>query len=84
MYIHDYPEFPVRGYYHDVTRGRVPKLSWLKRLADTMSFYKLNQLQLEYRTYISFQRDFSEMWEGSYLSTQDILELDSYCRKIWN
>lgn len=82
LYIHDYPEFPVRGYYHDVTRGRVPKLSWLKRLADTMSFYKLNQLQL-YIEHTYLFRDFSEMWrDDTPLTAEDILELDSYCRNL--
>lgn len=82
LYIHDYPEFPVRGYYHDVTRGRVPKLSWLKRLADTMSFYKLNQLQL-YIEHTYLFRDFSEVWrDDTPLTAEDILELDCYCRKL--
>ncbi|MDQ9777783.1 glycoside hydrolase family 20 zincin-like fold domain-containing protein, partial [Acinetobacter baumannii] len=34
MEIEDCPQMANRGFYHDVTRGRVPKLFWLKKLAD--------------------------------------------------
>lgn len=44
--IEDYPELKNRGFYHDVSRGRIPKLAYLKKLAAKMSYYKLNQLQL--------------------------------------
>lgn len=44
MIIRDEPAVQNRGFYHDVTRGRVPKLSWLKKLADRMAYYKLNQM----------------------------------------
>ena len=46
MCIHDFPDIKNRGFYHDVTRGRVPTLSYLKKLADNLAFYKLNQMQL--------------------------------------
>lgn len=29
--IEDEPDIPNRGFYHDITRGRVPKLSFLKK-----------------------------------------------------
>lgn len=38
--ISDKPAMENRGFYHDATRGRVPTLSYLKQLADTLSFYK--------------------------------------------
>ncbi|MEG1389699.1 MAG: family 20 glycosylhydrolase [Angelakisella sp.] len=82
MEIADYPIIPNRGFFHDVTRGQVSTLEMLKRLADKMSFYKLNQLQL----YIehSFRLDgFSEMWrDDDPLTPQEILELDRYCKDI--
>ena len=45
MEIVDTPALPNRGFYHDVTSGRVPKLEPLKKLADKLSSNKLNQLQ---------------------------------------
>lgn len=77
--IEDYPQMENRGFYHDVTRGRVPKMSWLKRLADTLSFYKMNQLQL-YIEHTYLFEGLSEMWrDDTPLTAQDILELDEYC-----
>ena len=77
--IEDYPQMENRGFYHDVTRGRVPKMSWLKRLADTLSFYKMNQLQL-YIEHTYLFEGLSEMWrDDTPLTAQDILELDAYC-----
>ena len=45
-YIEDEPDFKYRGFYHDITRGRVPKLETLKKLVDEMAYYKMNSLQL--------------------------------------
>lgn len=75
----DTPALPNRGFYHDVTRGRVPKLETLKKLADKLSRYKMNQLQL-YIEHTYLFRDFSEVWrDDTPLTPEDILELDAYC-----
>lgn len=42
----DEPDIQVRGFYYDITRGKVPKLETLKKLADTLARYKMNQMQL--------------------------------------
>ena len=44
--IEDEPYFKNRGFYHDVTRGKVPTLKTLMDLVDKLSHYKMNQLQL--------------------------------------
>ncbi|MBM6696737.1 hypothetical protein H6A11_06825 [Bifidobacterium pullorum subsp. saeculare] len=49
-HIEDAPVPPVRGYYLDVTRGRVPTLSSLKALVDTLELHKYNQLARRWRT----------------------------------
>ena len=59
--ISDKPAMENRGFYHDATRGRVPTLSYLKQLADTLSFYKINQLQLYIEHSYLFD-DLTEMW----------------------
>lgn len=82
MYIRDYPEIVNRGMYYDVTRGRIPKLSYLKKLADKLAFYKMNQMQLYVEHSFLFE-GLSEMWrDDTPLTAQDILELDTYCRKL--
>ncbi len=80
--VHDYPAIKNRGFYHDVTRGRIPTLSYLKKLADNIAFYKMNQLQL-YIEHTYLFEGLSEMWrDDTPLTAQDILEFDAYCRKL--
>lgn len=82
MSIHDFPDIKNRGFYHDVTRGRIPTLSYLKGLADNLAFYKINQMQLYIEHSYLFE-GMSEMWrDDTPLTAQDILELDAHCRKL--
>ncbi|MGE5558789.1 MAG: glycoside hydrolase family 20 zincin-like fold domain-containing protein [Bacillota bacterium] len=79
--IEDEPRFKHRGFYHDITRGKVPKLDTLKELADRASFYKLNQLQLYVEHTFAFKK-MSEVWRGADpLTHEEILLFDEYCRK---
>ncbi|WP_051922717.1 beta-N-acetylhexosaminidase [Bifidobacterium stellenboschense] len=79
LHIEDQPAFPTRGYYLDVTRGRVPTLDWLKTWADKLCLYKVNQLQLYVEHTFAFD-GLSETWRGSSpLAPRDILEFDDYC-----
>jgi hexosaminidase len=80
--INDGPEIPNRGFYHDVTRGRIPTLDSLKKLADKLSHYKLNQLQLYVEHSFLFS-ELSEVWrDDTPLTAEEILELDEYCKKL--
>ena len=79
--IKDVPYFKNRGFFHDVTRGKVPTLETLKELVDRLSFYKINQLQLYIEHTFAF-KNLSEVWLGKDpLTAEEILELDDYCRK---
>lgn len=79
MHVEDAPDLLNRGYYFDCARGRVPKLAWLKELADRMAYYKLNQLQL-YVEHSYLFRGMSELWrDDTPLSAEEIIELDHYC-----
>lgn len=79
--IHDCPRLSYRGFYHDVTRGRIPKLETLKKLADELALYKINSLQL----YVEHSFDFKEYKEINAgqepLTPDEITELDRYCRE---
>lgn len=82
LHIRDYPATAERGYYFDVTRGRVPTLDYLKKLASRMAYYKLNQMQL-YIEHSFLFRDLSEVWrDDTPLTAEEILELDAYCQKL--
>lgn len=77
--IEDHPVYQVRGYYLDVTRGRVPTLAWLKEWVDALCLYKYNQLQLYIEHTFKFD-GFSETWRGTGpLEPAEIIELDDYC-----
>ena len=78
--IKDNPYFKVRGYYHDVTRGKVPTLETLMRLVDQLSHYKINQLQLYIEHTFAYQ-GMSEVWyDKDPLTAEEILQLDEYCQ----
>jgi len=80
--IEDKPDIKNRGYYFDCTRGRVPTLESLKSLADTCSFYKLNQLQLYIEHTYLFKNE-SEVWrDNTPLTAEEIMEFDEYCKKL--
>lgn len=77
--IEDKPDFAQRGFYHDVTRGRVPTLAQLKKIAAELAYYKINQLQL----YVEDAFEFTE-YEGivtkeDVLTATEICELDDFC-----
>lgn len=79
MIIRDKPIYKDRGFYHDVTRGKVPNLNTLKTLVDTMAYFKLNQLQL-YIEHTYLYTGQSEVWSVSDpLTAEEIMELDAYC-----
>ncbi len=79
MTIEDWPDFPTRGYYLDISRGRIPTLEKLKAYADLLYRYKINQFQL-YVEHTYLFRNLSEAWRGDTpLNAQEIMELDDYC-----
>ncbi|MGL6173175.1 MAG: beta-N-acetylhexosaminidase [Cellulosilyticaceae bacterium] len=81
LVIEDEPHFKNRGFYHDVTRGKVPTLTTLKELVDRAAFYKLNQIQLYIEHTFAF-KGMSEVWiDKNPLTAEEILELDRYCQK---
>ena len=81
LYIKDEPDFKYRGFYHDVTRGKVPTVATLKSLIDQMAYYKLNSLQLYVEHTFEFEeyKDLNE--KLGYLSKEEIKELDAYCEE---
>lgn len=77
--IDDEPDIKNRGFFFDITRGRILSLETLKWLVDTMAFYKMNQLQL-YVEHTYLFRDLTEVWrDDTPLTAEEILELDQYC-----
>lgn len=81
MTIEDEPHFENRGFYHDITRGKVPTLETLMELVDRAAFYKLNEIQLYIEHTFAF-KGMSEVWmDKDPLTSEEILLLDEYCKK---
>ena len=79
LHIEDKPDFGYRGFYHDVTRGKVPKVETLKKLIDNMAYYKLNSLQLYVEHTFEFKEYADSIDRTGYLTVEEIKELDDYC-----
>lgn len=79
LYIEDAPDMKHRGFYHDVTRGKIPTIDRLKKLIDSVAYYKMNSFQI----YIEHTFPFKELGDliekTGYLSPDEIRELDDYC-----
>ncbi len=78
--IEDAPDFPARGVMLDISRDKVPTMETLFGLVDTLSGFKLNQLQL-YTEHTFAYRDHAEVWQdASPMTAQEIRALDACCQ----
>ncbi|MBO5867295.1 MAG: family 20 glycosylhydrolase [Oscillospiraceae bacterium] len=71
--IQDEPDFPHRGFYHDITRGRISTLETLLQLVEDMAYYKLNSLQLYVEHVFPF-RETAELIQTTGCITPEELE----------
>lgn len=79
--INDYPSIKNRGYMLDISRGRIPNLSHIKRIVDILADLKYNQLQLYMESLVFEYKNFPEYWESTKpLTQEEIKELDAYCK----
>lgn len=79
--IEDAPDYPVRGFYHDIARGKVPTRDTLFALVEKMAHYKLNQFQLYVEHTFAFRRH-PDLWAGTDpLTHDDVLALDEHCAR---
>lgn len=81
LHIKDAPDFSHRGFYHDVTRGKVPTLASVKELIDNMAYYKLNSLQLYVEHTCEFEECKDLIGSTGYLTKDEIRQIDDYCRE---
>ncbi|MBO4453197.1 MAG: beta-N-acetylhexosaminidase, partial [Clostridia bacterium] len=77
--INDRPDMAYRGFYHDASRGRVPKLESIFDMIDFLAYYKQNSYQI----YIEHTFEFDE-YAGiykafGYLTAEEIMQIDDYC-----
>jgi len=80
--IRDWPDFARRGVMLDISRGRVPKLETLLDLAEKLSDFKINELQL-YTEHTFAYRDYKSVWQSwGALTAAEIKILDARCREL--
>jgi hexosaminidase len=78
--IHDWPTLPYRGLMLDISRRKVPTLETLRNLVVELSHYKINALQLYTEHTFQFPRHPKIGAGCDSLDSQDIVELDAFCR----
>ncbi len=80
--IRDWPDFARRGVMLDISRGRVPKLETLLDLAEKLSDFKINELQL-YTEHTFAYKKYKSVWQSwGALTAQEIKILDARCREL--
>lgn len=79
LHITDNPDMCQRGFYHDITRGKVPTVKTLKELIDNLAYYKMNSLQLYVEHTFPFKEFDDDVKRFGYLSAEQLKELDDYC-----
>ncbi|HZL13323.1 MAG TPA: family 20 glycosylhydrolase, partial [Verrucomicrobiae bacterium] len=80
--IRDWPDFPRRGVMLDISRGRVPKLETLLDLAEKLSDFKINELQL-YTEHTFAYTQYKSVWQSwGALTAKEIQILDARCREL--
>jgi hexosaminidase len=80
--IRDWPDFPRRGVMLDISRGRVPKLATLLDLAEKLSDFKINELQL-YTEHTFAYKKYKSVWQSwGALTAKEIQILDARCREL--
>lgn len=79
--IRDWPALATRGFLLDVSRGRIPRPPRLEQYVTKLSALKFNMLQL----YVEHVYDFLSVPgipdTPSAFSSEEILRLDSFCRR---
>src|ERR1039457_6686194 len=80
--IRDWPDFARRGVMLDISRGRVPKLETLLDLAEKLSDFKINELQL-YTEHTFAYKQYKSVWQSwGALTAKEIQILDARCREL--
>ena len=79
--VFDAPDLAVRGFYYDITRGRVPKVEHLKNVIDKLANFKINMLQLYVENAFEFKEYVGITRPENMLTAKEIQEIDTYCRE---
>ncbi len=79
--IEDEPDFKVRGFMLDISRGKVPTNEALRNLVRQLAALKYNHLQLYTEHTFAFQKHKTVWREADPMTAADIAALQSLCRE---
>lgn len=78
----DWPDLAVRGVMIDVSRDKVPTLETLFAIAERLSAWKINHLQL-YMEHTFATRGHEEVWrKADPYTAEDLRKLDAHCASL--
>ena len=80
--ITDYPDLPVRGFMLDISRGKVPLLSELLALVESLSALRINQFQLYVEHTFAFPGHEIVWREASPLTPEDLAAIGKRCAEL--
>ena len=80
MRITDWPDYERRGFYHDVSRGKVPTLPTLLWLVKQLAALKINEFQLYIENVFAFSQHRDMYADTTPLTPDDIRAVDAACR----
>lgn len=81
--IYDKPDFAFRGLQNDTTRGRVPTLEGLKKIADVCAYYKINVIALYFEHSFAFREFDGIVSSEEMLFPEELKEFVSYCEQLY-
>lgn len=82
LHMEDSPAIKIRGYMLDISRGKVPKLAYLKTLADQLADLRYNQFQLYIDAPVYSYKGLEKyLTDRDVLTCEEIQELDTYCKE---
>lgn len=81
MSIVDWPDFTRRGFYLDVSRGKVPTRKTLLALVDQLAELKINEFQMYIENVFSFPSHPDISANTTPLSAEDMVAVDGACRR---
>lgn len=79
--IQDAPDFAHRGFYHDITRGRVSTVETLLQLVEDMAYYKLNSLQLYVEHVFPFRETRNLIEKTGYITPEELQQVQACCEE---
>ena len=81
--IYDKPDFAFRGLQNDTTRGRVPTLDGLKKIADVCAYYKINVIALYFEHSFAFREFEGIISSEEKLFPEELKEFVAYCENLY-